>query len=80
MGKVRKARQERIDEGKLKGWVSDTLKGHCCECDTNRGFSRAGNRCRSCTHKFCNFCTSLEELQDEAVGDSVRIKLEEGNQ
>jgi len=75
MAAVRKARQQRIEDGKLRGWVSDTLKGHCCECDTNLGFSRAGNCCRNCTHNFCNFCTSIEEVQDDLVGSSVRIKL-----
>ena len=62
----RKVTRERIEGGKRKGWVSDTLKGQCCHCESSLGFSRGRDRCRNCSiHDFCNFCTRLEETEDE---------------
>ncbi len=60
MGESRKLRQQKAEEGKHKGWVFDALRGHCCDCETNSGFTRELNRCRQCAHIFCTFCTSLE--------------------
>ena len=63
--KVRRAKRERMEQGKREGWVSDILKGQCCHCESNLGFSRLRKRCRNCgTHEFCIFCTSLEETED----------------
>lgn len=45
MRKIRGAREKRTEEGNRKGWV---MKGHCCQCDSNVGFSRRSRQCREC--------------------------------
>jgi len=63
MERFRKERQQRLKAAKRKGWVADILKGHCCNYETNLGFSRHVNRYRS-RH---NFCTSLEGTQNDVM-------------
>jgi len=58
---VKKVREARLlREERRQGSVSDTLKGHCCSCENNCGFSRDAKRCRVCIHSFCILCTDLE--------------------
>ena len=80
MKEFKEARRQKEERGKHKGWVFDTLKGHCCNCESNDGFSRFAERCRSCRHKFCLFCTTFQDTSKDATEDIMRAKLEKDNE
>jgi len=65
--KARKNRQMGREEAQRRGWVvkpitwAKELKGYCCQCNMQCGFSHSEFRCTNCdNHVFCGQCTGID--------------------